>query len=169
MSEPMEQIPPAGPSRMGTLSDLTPVQHNVLEFTTLRLNLKPQQVTLDARLLHDLGLTGHRAKTFIRAFSHEFNVNCDALLDREEWNRHFGKERFPRRLSIFLSVALLVTAMILGGQLDVQWLWLVVAVGIWLARSKAWPMGRGRSDMLPITILDLVAAVEEGEWVKRLR
>ena len=83
-------------SQMGTLSDLTPVQHKVLEFAMVQLKLKPQQATLDARLLHDLGLTGHRAKIFIRAFSHEFNVNCDALLlDREEWNRHFGQERFP--------------------------------------------------------------------------
>lgn len=151
------------------LFDLTPVQQKVLEFTTRQLVLKPDQATLDARLLHDLGLSGHRARTFIRAFSREFNVNCDALLERTEWNRHFGPELFPRRLPIFLSVALLVTAMILGGQLDAQWLWLVAAVGIWLSRSKAWPMGRGRSDMLPITILDLVAAVEEGEWVKGLR
>jgi len=30
-------------------------------------------------------------------------------------------------------------------------------------------MGRGRSDMLPITLLDLADAVEEGEWVKQLR
>jgi len=140
----------------------------VLAFTTSQLNLKPSQATLDARLLHDLGLTGSRARAFIQAFSREFNVNCDALLDRDEWNRHFGRERFPRRLPIFLCVTLLVTAMILGGQLDAQWLWLLVAVGIWLARSKAWPMGRGRSDMLPVTILDLVAAVEEGEWIKRL-
>lgn len=163
MSEPNERAPQAG-----ILTDLTPLQQQVLEFTTLQLNLKPRQATLDARLLHDLGLTGSPARRFIRAFSQEFNVNCDALLDREEWNRHFGRERFPRRLPIFLSVTLLVTAMILGGQLDPQWLWLVVAVGIWLARSKAWPMGRGRSDMLPVTILDLIAAVEEGEWVKRL-
>ncbi|MDR3718795.1 MAG: hypothetical protein P4K98_08330 [Bryobacteraceae bacterium] len=148
--------------------DLTPLQRQVLDFTTLQLHLKPSQARLDARLLHDLGLTGHRARSFIQAFSHEFNVNCDALLDRDEWNRHFGRERFPRRLPIFLAVTLFVTAMILGGQLDVQWLWLVVAVGVWLARSKAWPMGRGRSDMLPVTILDLVAAVEEGEWIKAL-
>jgi hypothetical protein len=148
--------------------DLTPLQQQVLAFATLQLHLKPGQATLDARLLHDLGLTGHRARAFIRAFSREFNVNCDALLDRDEWNRHFGRERFPRRLPIFLAVTLFVTAMILGGQLDAQWLWLPVAVGVWLARSKAWPMGRGRSDMLPVTILDLVAAVEEGEWVKAL-
>ena len=151
------------------LPDLSPIQQRVLDFTTNQLRLKPRQATLDARLLHDLGLTGRRAESFIRAFSREFSVNCDALLDREEWNRHFGPELFPRRLPIFLSVALLVTGMILGGQLDAQWLWLVAAVGIWLARSKAWPMGRGRSDLLPVTILDLVAAVEEGEWVKSLR
>lgn len=151
------------------LPDLSPIQQRVLAFTANQLRLKPRQATLDARLLHDLGLTGRRAESFIRAFSQEFNVNCDALLDREEWNRHFGPEKFPRRLPIFLSVALLVTAMILGGQLDAQWLWLVLAVGIWLARSKAWPMGRGISDMLPVTILDLVTAVEEGEWVKELR
>jgi hypothetical protein len=30
-------------------------------------------------------------------------------------------------------------------------------------------MGRGRSDMLPVTILDLIDAVEAGGWVKRLR
>lgn len=151
------------------LSDLSPIQQRVLAFTASQLRLKPRQATLDARLLHDLGLTGNRAESFIRAFSQEFNVNFDALLDREEWNRHFGPERFPRLMPIFLAVALLVTAMILAGQLDAQWLWLVAAVGLWLARSKAWPMGRGRSDMLPVTILDLVAAVEEGEWVKPLR
>ena len=163
MSEPNERIP-----LTGTLSDLTPLQHRVLEFTMRQLSLKPRQVVLEARLLHDLGLTGHRARAFIRAFGREFNIDCSALLERDEWNRHFGPERFPRRLPIFLCVALVVTAMILGGQLDAQWLWLVVAVGVWLARSKAWPMGKGRSDMQPITILDLVAAVEEGEWTKRL-
>jgi hypothetical protein len=151
------------------LSDLTPLQQKVLAFTALRLNLEPEKVPLDARLLHDLGLSGSRAKAFIRAFSREFHVNCDSLLDREEWNRHFGRERFPRRLPIFLSVTLLVTAMILGGQLDPDWLWLPVAVGVWLARLKAWPMGKGRSDMLPVTILDLIAAVEDGEWARRLR
>jgi hypothetical protein len=154
---------------LGGAAGLTPVQQQVLTFAERQLKLNPRQATIDARLLHDLGLTGRRAQVFMRAFSQEFNVNCDALFDREEWNRHFGPERFPRRLPIFLCAALLVTAMILGGQLDVQWLWLLVAVGLWLARSKAWPMGRGRSDMLPITLLDLAEAVEEGEWVKRLR
>ena len=148
---------------------LSPVQQQVLTFAKLQLKLQPRQATIDARLLHDLGLSGRRAETFIRAFSQQFNVNCEALLDREEWNRYFGPERFPRRLPIFLCVALLVSAMILAGQLDAQWLWLVVAVGLWLVRSKAWPMGRGRSDMLPITLLDLAEAVDEGEWVKRLR
>jgi hypothetical protein len=153
---------------LGVAEGLSLVQQQVLNFAKLQLRLKPRQATIDARLLHDLGLTGRRAEDFIRAFSQEFNVNCDALLDREEWNRHFGPERFPRRLPIFLCVVLVVTAMILGGELDVQWLWLLVAVGLWLARSKAWPMGRGRSDMLPVTLLDLADAVEEGKWVKRL-
>ena len=153
----------------GLATGLTAVQLRVLTFAKLQLNLKPGQVTIDARLLHDLGLSGRRAEAFIRAFSQQFNVNCDPLLDREEWNRYFGPERFPRRLPIFLAVSLLITAMILGGQLDVQWLWLIVVVGLWLVRSKAWPMGRGRSDMLPITLLDLAEAVEAGEWVKRLR
>jgi hypothetical protein len=154
---------------LGMATGLTAVQHRVLTFAARQLKLKTSQARVDARLLHDLGLSGRRAEAFIRAFSQEFDVNCDALLEREEWNRHFGPERFPRRLPIFLCAALLVTAMILGGQLDVQWLWLLVALGVWLARSKAWPMGRGRSDMLPITLLDLADAVEEGEWVKRLR
>lgn len=153
----------------GLATGLTPVQLQVLTFAKLHLNLKPRQVTIDARLLHDLGLSGRRAEVFIRAFSQQFNVNCDALLDSDEWNRYFGPERFPRRLPIFLCVSLLITAMILGGQLDAQWLWLLVAVGLWLVRSKAWPMGRGKSDMLPITLLDLAETVEEGEWVKRLR
>jgi len=157
------------PNELGVSDGLSPVQQQVLNFAQRQLRLKPRQATIDARLLHDLGLTGRRAESFVRAFSQEFNVNCDALLDREEWNRHFGPERFPRRLPIFLCVVLVVTAMILGGQLDVQWLWLLLAVGLWLARSKAWPMGRGRSDMLPITLLDLADAVEEGEWVKRLQ
>jgi len=152
-----------------TATGLSPVQQQVLAFARAQLKLKTQQATIDARLLHDLGVTGRRAEAFIRAFSQNFNVNCDALLDREEWNRYFGPERFPRRLPIFLCVALLITAMILGGQLDVQWLWLLVAVGVWLARTKAWPIGRGRSDMLPLTLLDLAEAVEEGAWVKRLR
>jgi hypothetical protein len=154
---------------LGTATGLTPVQQQVLTFAKLRLRLKPRQATIDARLLHDLGLTGRRAEAFIRAFSQEFNVNCGGLLDREEWNRHFGPDRFPRRLPMFLCAALLVTAMILGGELDVQWLWLLVAIGLWLVLSKAWPMGRGRSDMLPITLLDLAEAVEEGEWIRRLR
>jgi hypothetical protein len=158
---------PAAPA--STLSDLTPLQHRVLEFATVQLQLKPRQVRLDARLLHDLGLTGRNARAFIQAFSLEFEVNCDALLAHDEWNRHFGPERFPRRLPIFLAVTLAVTGMIAGGQLDVQWLWLLVAVGVWLARSKAWPMGRGRSDMLPVTLLDLVTAVEEGGWVRAPR
>ena len=153
---------------LGVADGLSPAQQQVLNFAKRQLQLKPRQATIDARLLHDLGLSGRRAEAFIRAFSQEFNVNCDALLKREEWNRYFGPERFPRRLPIFLCVVLVVTAMILGGQLDVQWLWLLVAVGVWLARSKAWPMGRGRSDMLPITLLDLADAVEEGEWVRRL-
>jgi hypothetical protein len=153
----------------GMASGLTAAQQQVLEFARTRLKLKPRQATIDARLLHDLGLSGHRARVFIRAFSQEFNVNCDALLERDEWNRHFGPERFPRRLPIFLGVALLVTAMILGGQLDAQWLWLIVAVGVWLRVSKVWPMGRGRSDMLPVTLLDLAEAVEAGEWIRTLR
>jgi hypothetical protein len=153
----------------GMAAGLTAAQQQVLEFARLQLKLNPRQATIDARLLHDLGLTGHRARVFIRAFSHEFNVNCAALLERDEWNRYFGPERFPRRLPIFLGVSLLVTAMILGGQLDAQWLWLIVAVGVWLRASKVWPMGRGRSDMLPVTLLDLAEAVEAGEWVKPLR
>jgi|GEM_PF-2150172 len=153
---------------MAIYSDLTPLQERVLAFTMSELNLNPKQATLDARLLHDLGLTGSRARAFIHAFSREFHVDCSALLEHDEWNRHFGREHFPPRWSLFLAVTLLVTGMIFAGQLDVQWLWLVAAVGVWLARSKAWPMGKGRSDMLPVTILDLIAAVEEGAWVKRL-
>jgi len=154
---------------LATATGLTQVQQQVLAFAQAQLKLKPREAVIDARLLHDLGLTGRRADAFIRAFGQQFNVNCDALLDRQEWNRYFGPERFPRRLPIFLCLALLITAMILGGQLDAQWLWLLVVAGIWLARSKAWPMGRGRSDMLPITLLDLAEAVEEGAWVKPLR
>jgi len=165
--------PTTGPDEIAPQAEtpygLSAVEQRVLAFTALQLNLPPRQVTPDARLRHDLGLTGGKARTFIRAFSREFNVNCDALLTRDEWNRYFGAERFPRRLPIFLCVLLIVTGMILGGQLDAQWLWLLVAVGIWLARSKAWPIGRGRSDMLPITPLDLSEAVEEGQWTKHLR
>lgn len=154
---------------LAAATGLTSVQMRVLSFAQRELKMPARKVTIDARLRHDLGLSGRRAENFIRAFSQEFQVNFDALFERDEWTRYFGPERFPKRLPIFLCACLLITAMIFGGQLDAQWLWLIAVVGVWLARSKAWPMGRGTSDMLPLTLLDLAEAVEQGAWVKPLR
>ena len=130
------------PNELGVSDGLSPVQQQVLNFAQRQLRLKPRQATIDARLLHDLGLTGRRAESFVRAFSQEFNVNCYARLDREEWNRHFGPERFPRRLPIFLCVSLVVTAMILGGLPIVTVIALMFVAPGYLDGMAADPDGR---------------------------
>ena len=60
----------------------------IVSLLAKKTGLKVAELSLDARLLHDLGVDGDDARELILAFAHEFGVDISAF----RFSKHFRSE-----------------------------------------------------------------------------
>ena len=118
--------------------------------------------SLSDRLERDLGLTGDDADEFFDRVHECFGTDFTKLLER--WTQHFD----PEGLSPWLLIGFFLVAMsgsTVADAIGLSGLWaLVIVIPMLLALVLAfqrWPRNR----RAPITVGEVVAAVERGSWM----
>jgi acyl carrier protein len=127
--------------------------------------LSPEKIQLSDRLLQDLGMDGDDAVDFFKGLHERFGTDLTHL--HERWSEHFGPEGF----SCWAGLAIMPAAIIGGGVAAVAGLstfW-GVALIIALLTMSLWAIRRWgpRDKRVPVTISEVVAAVEVGAWPRR--
>jgi acyl carrier protein len=64
------------------------LEQKVKEFVARRINVKPECISLQTRLLEDLGIDGDDAVDLFEVFAQEFQVDISSL----DLNKYFGPE-----------------------------------------------------------------------------
>ena len=123
------------------------------------------EVKPSSRLLHDLGMDGDDAVEFFAALQRRFGTDLASLY--EHWAEHFGPEGISSQdLLLLVPIGLAVAAPILLFDLPV---WAALALALPLGGLSVWlcsklPIG---PRMRPITVANVIAAVERGRWPKK--
>jgi len=137
----------------------------VLEMLAKERGLSQTKIQATSRLLQDLGMDGDDAVDFFTSLQERFGTDLTAL--HEGWGDHFGPEGF----SCWNGLVILPAAMIGGvaaGFLDLGaagGIALTVALlGLLLWVMKTWGP---RDTMQPITVEQVIAAVQAGTWPQR--
>jgi hypothetical protein len=140
-------------------------QCEVMDLVDHERGLPREQVQLSDRLLQDLGMDGDDAVDFFNSLHERFGTDLTQL--HEGWSEHFGSEGFScwNGLVIIPAAAL---AGVVAGIAGLSQFWGVVMAVVLLA-AWLWGMRRwGPPDRLvPVTVQDVVAAVEAGAWPSR--
>ncbi|MES2442535.1 MAG: hypothetical protein V4574_06860 [Pseudomonadota bacterium] len=145
---------------------MTEIEREVLQLVVDQTGVRADKVTLETRLLHDIGMEGDDAVEFFAAVRERFGTDLDAL--EADWARHFGPE--PGCLTgaaIVPGAAVGAAIAIALGLPDFWGALLAVATGV----ASIWAMTRfsGEPKAAPVTVADVAAAVAAGAWPKRER
>jgi hypothetical protein len=137
-------------------------ESEVIRLVAHERSLPREKVHLSSRLLHDLGMDGDDAVDFFESVHERFGTDLTHL--HEHWSEHFGPEGF----SCWNGLIIIPAGMIGGAVAVVAGLstfWGMTISGALLA-VWVWAMRRwGPPDkMVPVTVGEVVAAVEAGAW-----
>lgn len=141
------------------------LQSEVVSRVSEQTGVPRQSVEPSSRLLHDLGMDGDDAVDFFNAVHERFGTDLTHLY--EHWGEHFGPEGFSCWNGLIIVPAALIGGLLagaagvstLGGALIT-----IALLGVVLWAMRRWgPPDR----MVPITIRDVVTAVELGAWPRR--
>ena len=143
---------------------MTNLEERIIAFTAEERGMKVEEVPLDSRLLHDLGMDGDDAVEFFEKFGSTFHVDLTEL--GSNWKQHFGPEygASPALLA-FIGVAVGVAALVHEVvQVIPIWAWCIplVPVAIWGCAKVVGVDPR----IVPITVKDLVDGASTGRWTK---
>lgn len=137
-------------------------QSEIIDLVAHERGLPREKVHLSDRLLHDLGMDGDDAVDFFNSVQERFGTDLTHL--REHWSEHFGPEGF----SCWYGLAMILAAVIGGAVaamtgLSAPWGFVIavalLAAALWA--SRRW----GPTDRtVPITVGDVIAAIEAGAW-----
>lgn len=135
---------------------------DVVEMLAKERGLSPAKINVSSQLLQDLGMDGDDAVDFFTALQERFGTDLSAL--HEGWSDHFGPEGFSCWNSLVILPAAImggVAAALLNlgavGGIAIT----VALLALWLWIMKTW----GPPDkMEPITVEQVIAAVEAGAW-----
>lgn len=143
------------------------LEDRVIEFTANRIPAAAGRVTLDSRLLQDLGLDGEDAMEFFEAYDDEFDVDLSVLIE-QNWKRHFGAVGGVRWGIVAGFFVCFVISEILERLMRAvpQWMTYLLLILIWAGLMQFWPFGARPPELVPITVRDLVEAARAREWVK---
>jgi hypothetical protein len=146
--------------------------HNLVENRALRAEvidlildergLPREKVHLSSRLAEDLGMDGDDAVYFFRSVQERFGTDLTHL--HEGWNKRFSPEGFSCWNGLIIIPASIVGGLMAGAAgLSTFW---GVAVAAALLAAWAWGMRRWRPPdrMIPVTVAEVLAAVEAGAW-----
>jgi hypothetical protein len=124
------------------------------------------KLSVNTRLVQDLGMDGDDAVEFFKTFGEEFNVSLDGLHAR--WHQHFGPEGIPLTYSLGFIVLVWLcfeAGFLFHDRIGVlpAWGWGTALMGIAIFIYHRW---FAKDAMLPITVLDLVESARAGLWIK---
>jgi hypothetical protein len=136
------------------------LEAQVIQLVAEAAEVKPEKVHLTARLLHDLGMDGDVAVDFFARVQERFGTDLTNLHSR--WREHFGQEGLSWAAGvIFIPAAVIGGAVgrIAGPVAGTATAVASLVVSIW-ALPKL-----GLADAItPITVAEVVSAVEAGAW-----
>ena len=137
-------------------------QSEVIDLVAHELGLPRERVHLSDRLLQDLGMDGDDAVDFFNSVHERFGTDLTHL--HEHWSEHFGPEGFSCWNGLVIIPAAVIGGVVAGvAGLSTFW---GVAITVALLAAWLWVMRRwGPADrMVPLTVGEVVAAVETGAW-----
>lgn len=120
---------------------------------------------LSDRLLQDLDMDGDDAVDFFNSVHDRFGTDLTDLY--EHWSQHFGPEGFSCLNGLVIIPAAVIGGVVAGvAGLSAFW---GFAITVALLAAWLWAMRRwGPPDrMVPLTVEEVVAAVEAGAWPGR--
>jgi len=140
-------------------------QSEIIDLVAHERGLPREKMHLSDRLLHDLGMDGDDAVDFFNSVHERFGTDLTHL--HEHWSEHFGPEGF----SCWYGFAIVPAAVIGGavaGITGLPPLWGFV-ITVALLTAALWASRRwGPPDRtVPITVMEVAAAVEAGAWPSR--
>jgi hypothetical protein len=137
----------------------------VLKLVVEQTGVVPEKVQLSSRLLHDIGMDGDDAVDFFNRVHERFGTDLTHL--HEHWSEHFG----PEGISCWYGLVIIPAAVVGGvvaGVAGLSTFW-GVAMALALLVALLWAVRRwGPPDRtVPVTVGEVVAAVEAGAWPSR--
>jgi hypothetical protein len=140
-------------------------QSEVIDLIVRQCGLAREKVHLSSRLLQDFDIEGDDAVEFFDSVHGRFGTDLTVLY--EHWSEHFGSEGFSSWNGLIFIPAGLIAGVIAGaaglGNLA------GFAIAVVLIVACYWAILRwGPPDTkTPVTVGDVVAAVEAGAWPAR--
>lgn len=137
-------------------------QSDVIDLVAEERGLPREKVHVSDRLLQDLGMDGDDAVDFFNSVHERFGTDLTHL--HEHWSEHFGPEGFSCWNGLVIILAAVIGGVVAGvAGLSTFW---GVAIFVALLAAWLWVMRRwGPPDrMRPITVGEVVSAVEAGAW-----
>jgi acyl carrier protein len=140
----------------------------IIDLLAHERGLPPEKVRLSDRLLQDLRIDGDRAVSFFVSLQERFGTDLTPL--RAHWTEHFRSEG-SSCLAALVPFPLFIVGVLVAGSTGSRVWGAAVALSLALFAVLVWTMRRWRSGntMLPITVGEVVAAVEVGAWPKQTR
>jgi hypothetical protein len=142
------------------------VEQLVVEFTRRHIPAAADRVSIDSRLVEDLGLEGEDALEFFEAYDDEFHVDLTVLIN-QNWKRHFGAVGGVHWTTVAgFFVCFLISEILhwVFGSIA-QWILYLGLMLVWWGMLQFWPAKR-QAALVPITVRDLVEAATAQRWVK---
>lgn len=141
------------------------LKSEVLDLVAHERGLSPEKVHMSDRLLQDLGMDGDDAVDFFNSVHERFGTDLTHL--HEHWSQHFGPEGFSCWNGLVIIPAAVIGGAVAGAA-DLSTFWAfaitVALLAVWLWAMWLWgPPDR----MVPVTVGEVVTAVEAGAWPSR--
>lgn len=145
----------------------TSLEERVLQFTAKRIPNTAGRISLDSRLVEDLGLDGENAIEFFEAYDDEFEVDLSVLIE-QNWKRHFGSVGGVHWSIVAGFFVCFLISEGLARLLKVvpQWVLYLVIIMVWWGVLQFWPASTKEKELVPITVRDLLEAAQAKRWVK---
>ena len=135
------------------------VEQQIRGLLVSEFDVSERKLSLTSRLFHDLHLDGDDAVEFFDAVEKRFETNLAALYT--PWNRHFGPEMgnpfFWGAAAMLVAIVISLVNRASPRLIAAEFAGLLVLVAITLGIALLF-----RRLMRPITLGDVVAAVEQG-------
>jgi hypothetical protein len=137
----------------------------LVEMLAKERGLAPAKIDVSSRLLQDLGMDGDDAVDFFISVQERFGTDLTAL--HERWSDHFG----PEGLSCWNGLVIIPAAVIggvaavladLGTAGGIVIAAALLALWLWVMKNLGPP-----DKMQPITVAQVIAALEAGAWPRR--
>lgn len=140
-------------------------QSEVIALLADERGLPREKIHLSDRLLQDLGMDGDDAVDFFISVHDRFGTDLTHL--RQNWSEHFGPEGFSLWNGLVIIPVAIIGGLIVGSA-GFSTFW-GVAVTVALLAAWLWAMRRwGPPDRtVPVTVQEVIAAVEAGAWPSR--